>query len=96
MASNSGAASQIPVDIMRVPSSMNAMPRPRTIPRVTGRPTHRATRSAVPVRPSTSQITPVTSAATATAWGVTTAVCAAPVMAIAPMAFIGCTGNGVR
>jgi hypothetical protein len=94
--SSSGTESHSPVAIMRVPSSMNARPRPSVMPRVIGRATHFATLSAAPVNPSASQMSPVASAATATASGVTTAVCAAPVTATAPMAFIGCTGNGVR
>ncbi len=71
---SSGTASQSPADIMRVPSSMKAKPRPNVMPMMTGRPTNRTMRSVVPVAPSSSQISPVTRAATATACGVTTAV----------------------
>ena len=82
--------------ISRVPCSMKARPRPNTMPCDTAGATQRVMRCASPVVPSTSQISPVTSAAPCTAPWVITTDCAAWVVATAPAAFMGCTGKGVR
>ena len=81
--------------IILMPCNMNPKPNPSTIPTTTDAGTSRATRAINPLKPSRSQITPVASAALYTAAGVTNAVCTAWIDATAPMAFMGCTGNGV-
>ena len=66
------------------------------MPITTGRLIRLATRCAVPVSPRISQTSPVTRLAPYTIAGVMMRVCAACVVAIAPTAFMGCTGIGVR
>ncbi len=68
---------------------MKLMPRPSTIPMMTGRGASAAIFLATPVSPSTSQISPVARLAAQTVAAVIVAVCAVCVAATAPMAFIG-------
>jgi len=93
-AAASAAAAQPPC-IMRAPWSMNPRPSPSTTPTTTARGTSLSTRASQPPAPASSQTQAVTSAAACTA-GAPTAPCAAWIAATAPIAFIGCTGTGVR
>ena len=68
------AAMTHPVAIILIPSSMNAMPRPSTIPTTTKRGTSAAILRAVPVNPRRSQIKPVARPAPMTAPAVIVAV----------------------
>ena len=75
---------------------MKEKPSPMTTPRSAERGTHFAARLPSPVSARTIHNRPVVSAAPTTAAAPTPAANVAWLTAAAPIAFIGCTGNGVR
>ena len=94
-ASSNPATQGLP-DIMRMPSSMNEKPRPMTTPRSAERGTQLANCLPRPVTARTIHNSPVVSAAPTTVAALRPAASMVWLTAAAPMAFIGCTGNGVR